>query len=125
MNMSRLPKTINRRSELRSSHTRRWLSAAMLWCIVMSGIAPVVINAQAQVSGNISPRKIEIDTAANLNAGDGTILNGMSAGTPVDWQKDTLANTDPPSLPGGVATGIIPGTSGRVGGTGHWYGARL
>ncbi len=91
----------------------------------MYGIAPMVIHAQTQVSGNISPNKIEIDTAANLNAGDAVTLNAASAGSPIDWQKDTLANTDPASLTGGVAVGIIPGTSGRVGGTGHWYGARL
>src|SRR5262249_38721246 len=85
----------------KEGRVRCGFAAALIWCITLTGLAPMIINAQTQVSGNIHPKKIEIDTAANLTPGDGTYLNSASPGTPVDWQKDTLPNTDPPSLTGG------------------------
>src|SRR5438046_849725 len=121
--MLRIPKTIIDR---RSSPTRRWLSAALLWCITLYGIAPMIIQAQIAVNGNISPNKIEIDQFANVTqGGPGTVLNALDPGNAVDWQRDALSNTDAPSLNGGVAIGIIPNLTGAPGGMGHWYGARI
>ncbi len=133
--MLRIPRTIiNGRSR---SHTRRWLTAALLWCITIYGIAPVIIQAQTEVNGNIAPNKIEIDQYANVTRDPGvpTILNFNRDGDPVDWKKDDLPNTDryptgAPFLQGGVAVGInsdpLQGTvTGAVGGMGHWYGGRI
>jgi hypothetical protein len=77
-----------------------------------------ILQAAAQsANGNISPFSLEIDPSANL----------YPSGAPgfVDWVRDSLPNTDPPSLIDSVATGIIPNVTGAPGGTGHWNGVRI
>jgi hypothetical protein len=129
--MLRISKTISG-----GQRSRRYLTAALLWCLSFYAIAPVIIQAQVAVNGNISPNKIEIDQFANVQPDpSGSILNIGRPGTSVDWQKDTLPNTDryptgPPFLQGGVAIGINSDPSqgtltGAAGGTGHWYGGRI
>lgn len=70
----------------------------------------------AAVIGNISPLAIEIDPSANLFP---------TAPGSTDWVKDSLPNTDTPSLVDSIATGIIPNVTGAPGGRGHWNGVRI
>ncbi len=70
------------------------------------------------VVGNIQPLAIEIDRpSANLYPSNNVGF--------VDWVKDSLTNTDTPSLVNNIATGIKPNETGASGGTGHWYGVRI
>lgn len=82
----------------------------------------------ADINGNIAPSSIEIDNpSANVYPGDSTktCQTADFTANPKDWVKDCAANTDTASLVDSVATGIIPGVTGKTGGTGHWYGARI
>lgn len=76
-----------------------------------------LIGGVAAVTGNIDPFAIEIDSNANLYPSGAAGL--------VDWVKDSLPNTDTPSLVDSIATGIIPNITGAVGGKGHWNGVRI
>ena len=85
---------------------------------LLASTMPFTNTTQAQAAvGNIQPFAIEIDSSANL----------YPSGTPgfVDWVKDSLPNTDTPSLINSVATGIAPNVTGAVGGKGHWNGVRI
>lgn len=89
-------------------------------CLAALGLAaaPLLPGVQAAVvTGNIQPNAIEIDASANL----------YPSGAPglVDWVKDSLPNTDTPSLVDSIATGIIPNVTGAPGGRGHWNGVRI
>jgi hypothetical protein len=64
--------------------------------IVLSVACTFVATMLAQ-SGNINPLAIEIDKNANLYPGDGN-ANILNPGATADWVKDSLANTDTPSL---------------------------
>jgi hypothetical protein len=101
------------------SHRSAW---ALVIALVAAGLFPT--SSQA-VSGNIAPSAIEIDTpnAANLYPGGSSAACPAGSGT--DWVKDCSANTDAASLTNSVATGLIPGVTSKVGGTGHWQGARI
>jgi len=86
----------------------------------------------APVMGNISPSAIEIDASANLYpasnpCGLAGFVNGpiLNSGATADWVKDCAPNSDPKSLVNSIASGIIPGTTGAAGGTGHWNGVRI
>ena len=68
------------------------------------------------VTGNIHPLAIEIDSSANLYPSSAAVA---------DWVKDSLPNTDTPSLVNSVATGIIPGVTAAAAGKGHWHGVRI
>ena len=85
----------------------------------LAAVAASALTAQlgAAVVGNIHPMAIEIDASANL----------YPSGAPglVDWVKDSLPNTDTPTLVNSVATGIIPGVTGAGAGKGHWHGVRI
>src|SRR5215213_2908002 len=110
----------NERFIMKSSifSSRHWMPAFTLLlvaCVMGAFGAP---NAGA-VSGNIGSASIEIDTGSA-----GANLYPSSASVS-DWVKDSLPNTDPASLVNSVATGIIPGTTGAVGGKGHWNGVRI
>ena len=102
---------------------RKWFTAGLLWSFIMSGLSPI-LTAQ---TGNISPDSIEIDNFANHQDNNG--VNIKNTGATIDWIKDTAANGDPgngtPALSGSVANWIQEGLTGRVGGTGHWYGTRI
>src|SRR5947208_1879294 len=87
--MLRISKTI-----IGGRRSRRYLTAALLWCLTMYGIAPIAISAQIAVSGYIGDKKIEIDPVANYTSPDQGALNAAMSGTPVDWQKDNTVNTD-------------------------------
>jgi len=93
----------------------------MMWCMVFYGLAPMIIHSQ---TGNLAPNAIQIDGNANLFATDttGGVLNGSAT---LDWVKDSLANTDTPSLIDSIAIGIDPNVTGATGGTGHWNGTRI
>lgn len=78
------------------------------------GISAIVAGPVLAVTGNISPNTIEIDANLIDNSGGG-----------IDWIKDSLANTDTPTLINSIATGIEPGVTGATGGTGHWNGVRI
>lgn len=87
--------------------------------ITSGSVALLVLTALSAsgASGNIQPVSIEIDygvDGANLYPDQGP-----------DWVKDSAPNTDIGSLTGNIAVGIIPGLTGAVGGTGHWYGVRI
>lgn len=84
--------------------------------LLVSLAVPTVLQA-APVTGNISPFAIEIDPSANLYP-SGTV--GF-----VDWVKDSLPNTDQPSLIDSIAVGITPNVTGAVAGKGHWNGVRI
>lgn len=86
----------------------------------------------AAVTGNIGPAAIEIDSSANLYPANAPFnpagfVNGSikNSGATADWVKDANANTDAASLTQSIATGIIPGVTGAVGGKGHWNGVRI
>src|SRR4051794_28295467 len=78
------------------------------------GFAALASRAPAQTcpvaSGNIQPNSIAMD--------------GSLTGSPFDWIKDNLTNTDPASICNGVANGLIftasPIQTAAVGGKGHW-----
>src|SRR6266545_704016 len=80
-----------------------------LACLVFLVLALAGLSTGAAVVGNIDPLAIEIDLpSANL----------YPSGAPgfVDWVKDSLPNTDPPSLINSIAIGIIPNVTGAAGG---------
>ena len=85
--------------------------------VVLAATALTAHTLTAGVTGNIHPLAIEIDSSANL----------YPSGAPglTDWVKDSLPNTDTPSLINSVATGIIPGVTGAATGKGHWCGVRI
>ena len=85
--------------------------------VVLAATALMAHSLTAGVTGNIHPLAIEIDASANL----------YPSGAPgfTDWVKDSLPNTDTPSLINSVATGIIPGVTGAATGKGHWCGVRI
>jgi hypothetical protein len=85
-----------------------------LLCGLFIGLGATMAQAQTN-DGNISPLSIEMDKNANLYPSSTSVA---------DWVKDSLANTDPPSLVKSVATGVIPGTTGAVA-KGHWNGIRI
>src|SRR5438093_4762085 len=97
------------------SHSVRMLFSLILVGLLLLGTS---INAPAAVVGNIDPAIIEIDPSADLYPNSG--LPGM-----VDWVKDSLPNTDSPSLVDSIATGIIPNVTGASGAAGHWNGVRI
>ena len=104
------------------SHRRTW------WAVALAVLATVLFPAGSNaISGNIAPGAIEIDTPnrANLYPGNASSSSCSPLGSGTDWVKDCAANTDAASLVNSVATGIIPGVTGKVGGTGHWNGARI
>lgn len=102
------------------SRTRLRLLAAL------AALFPFVLVPIARaVTGNIAPSAIEIDAPNTANLYPGGSAAGCPVTSGVDWVKDCLANTDPATLLNSVATGIIPGVTGRVGGTGHWNGVRI
>ena len=98
-----------------ASHSVRMLLSLILVGLLLLGTG---INARPAVVGNIDPAIIEIDASADLYPNSG--LPGM-----VDWVKDSLPNTDSPSLVDSIATGIIPNVTGASGGAGHWNGVRI
>jgi len=103
-----------------ASRRRWWALPAVL---VLAGVLfPAVTQA---VSGNIAPSAIEVDApnTANLFPGGSSANCPVTSGT--DWVKDCNANTDTPALVNSIATGITPNVTGKVGGTGHWNGARI
>jgi hypothetical protein len=70
------------------------------------------------VVGNINPLAIEIDRpSANLYPSNNTGF--------VDWVKDSLTNSDAPSLINSIATGLTPNVTSAPGGKGHWNGVRI
>jgi hypothetical protein len=81
-------------------------------------LGTATLTSRAAVLGNIDPLNIEIDTSADLYPNSG--LPGF-----VDWVKDSLPNTDSPSLIDSIATGLIPNVSAAAGGSGHWHGVRI
>ena len=91
--------------------------------VLLLGAGLIVAQRSEAIDGAISGA-IEIDTNANhYPGGSSADCTPLEAGT--DWVKDCLANTDTPSLVDSIATGIDPGVTGRVGGTGHWNGVRI
>jgi hypothetical protein len=70
--------------------TRRYSTAALLWCLIMWGIAPIVVNSQ---SGGITPNNIEIDLYANHYPGDANIKNFAPGASYIDWVLDSAPNT--------------------------------
>lgn len=88
----------------------------LLTALLVGGLL-AASSLSAAVTGSIEPFAIEIDPSANL----------FPSGAPglVDWVKDSLPNTDMPSLINSIATGIIPRVTGAVGGRGHWNGVRI
>src|SRR5688572_16141015 len=108
------------KSSIPRPHTnfRCWSSSALALaatCIGL-GLSPQFSAAQP-ATGNIQPFAIEIDANANLYPSGAAGL--------VDWVKDSLPNTDTPSLVNSIATGIIPNVTGAPGGRGHWNGLRI
>ena len=101
------------------SHRSAW---ALVIALLAAGLFPTGSRA---VNGNIAPSAIEIDTpdTANLYPGGSSAACPVGSGT--DWVKDCAPNTDAASLTNSVATGLIPGVTGKAGGTGHWHGARI
>ncbi|MFM1770191.1 MAG: hypothetical protein RJA22_2720 [Verrucomicrobiota bacterium] len=89
----------------------------MKYSILLSLCLLAAAPARAAVTGNIHPAAIEIDASANLYPSGAAGL--------VDWVKDSLPNTDEPSLTNSIASGLIPNVTAAVGGTGHWYGCRI
>src|SRR5207249_5134465 len=86
---------------------------AFLLLGVLASLALAGRSVAQIVSGNISPNSLEIDLpSANLQP--------SGAAGFVDWIKDSLPNTDTPSLVNSIATGIAPGVTGATGGKGHW-----
>jgi hypothetical protein len=96
-------------------------------------LAGSALTHAANGNGNIHPLAIEIDTSANLhpasnpcgliNFSNGPVLN---LGATADWVKDCLPNTDvDPDASDNIAVGIVPGSTGAPGGTGHWRGVRI
>jgi hypothetical protein len=83
--------------------------------------------------GSIHPLSIEIDESANHHPATGGCAEGFingavqNPGATIDWVKDCLPNTDPPSLIDSVATGIKTDRPDKTGAsrTGHWYGVRI
>ncbi|PYJ03200.1 MAG: hypothetical protein DME25_12955, partial [Verrucomicrobia bacterium] len=91
---------------------------AFLLLGVLASLALAGRSVAQVVSGNISPNSLEIDLpSANLQP--------SGAAGFVDWIKDSLPNTDTPSLVNSIATGIAPGVTGATGGKGHWNGVRI
>ncbi len=78
------------------------------------------------VTGDIGSASIEIDSSANLYPGDSAknCSTASFAGV-ADWVTDCAANTDSATLVQSIATGLIPGVTSKVGGTGHWAGVRI
>jgi hypothetical protein len=108
----------------RVRHTCAFLLA---FCMLSYGFLPLFVAGQITVTGSIHPNAIEIDNSANLTAGSGN-ANIKNTGATLDWIKDSLANTDTPSLIDSIATGIkttVPNQTGATGGTGHWNGVRI
>ncbi len=98
----------------------------LAFCLISYGFLPLIAVSQITVSGSIHPNAIEIDNSANLYAGDGN-ANIKNAGATLDWVKDSLANTDTPSLIDSVATGIKTTAPNQTGAAafGHWNGVRI
>ena len=107
------PKILSR-SNHHFIHSSRILGlATLLWC------AGSPSASQAAVQGNIGTATIEIDQpSANL------YRNSNVPGI-VDWVKDSLPNTDTPSLVDSIAIGLIPNVTAAPGGAGHWHGVRI
>jgi hypothetical protein len=114
------------RCKSKASMTCLWTSSLMIWCMVFYALAPLIIQAQ---SGNIAPNAIEIDTSANLVAGDpDSNLRNPGTFTKKDWILDGLPpalGEPPPDYTDSIATGVIPGLTGANGGNGHWNGLRV
>lgn len=85
-----------------------------------------MVAGQITVSGSIHPNAIEIDNSANVYPGDGN-ANIKNSGATLDWVKDSLANTDTPSLIDSIATGIKTTAPDQTGAAafGHWNGVRI
>src|SRR5688572_2528783 len=91
-------------------------------------IAVVLVAASVVLSASPSEAHVgtitgSIEIDANLHPGASNVsCSGVGASLPggVDWVKDCLANTDQTSHTDSIATGIIPGVTGRSGGFGHW-----
>lgn len=95
------------KTELQSPDLLRLAVALLAFAVMLRPLC-------GAVTGNIHPLSIEIDSSANLYPSSGA-----------DWVKDSLPNTDTPSLVNSVATGIIPGVTAAAGGKGHWHGVRI
>jgi hypothetical protein len=111
-NVCMRPNSVAQRIDKQMSIRNAVLLSSLLTFAVLPGKSQ-----GAEVVGNISPNSIEIDTNANLYA--------SGAAGFVDWVKDSLTNTDTPSISNSIATGIIPNVTGVAGGTGHWNGVRI
>src|SRR5436190_18551150 len=111
-NMCMRPTSVAQRIDKQMSIRNAVLLSSVLAFAVLPGKSQ-----GAAVVGNISPNSIEIDTNANL-------YPSGAAGF-VDWVKDSLTNTDTPSLSNSIAIGIISNVTGVAGGTGHWNGVRI
>ncbi len=105
-------------------HTLSLSARRLLLGLIVFTVACTIVATMLAQSGNINPLAIEIDKNANLYPGDGN-ANILNPGATADWVKDSLANTDTPSLVDSIATGIIPNVTGATGGTGHWNGVRI
>lgn len=102
----------------------RWLVLVIAFFIVAANQV-----AALAVVGNIAPLAIEIDSpSANLYPGGSTVSCsgiGDTLPTGTDWVADCATNSDTASLVDSIAVGLIPGTTSRIGGFGHWRGVRI
>jgi hypothetical protein len=97
------------------SNSKHWFIPVLLVLLATTALAS---NALA-INGSIHPLAIEIDASANLFP--------TAAGS-ADWVKDSLANTDTPTLIDSIATGVNttvgPEQTGAAA-VGHWNGVRI
>lgn len=107
--------------------TRRWCAFLLAFCMISYGFLPLAAVAQIQVSGSIHPNAIQIDNSANHHAGNPVETTIKNPGATLDWVKDSLANTDTPSLIDSIATGIKTTPPDQTGAAaiGHWNGVRI